>query len=475
MSKIFCKVGEKMNQKLQNRLNKNLLKAVKEGNLFAAKLCIRFGADVNYVDPESKEHETLLHLASKKLDKKMVELLLSKNANANALDINGEPALIYALQAESVKSAEIAQKYSLLASLFMSPSSSNAHFRRVFMIKHKKELEELNLSKTFFKSKETIDNAIQEVFQKHFSVSNVLKEKTNLNFVNKNGKTFSVRLLDFAENNLVLAYASTLLRNPSVLNATDKHGNNLLFRCIGHARLLKIDPDAFFIQAIINNGINTNQKDEKGRTALYKVLRTLESSSIGNSSKNNVQAALTKQTLALIHRTDLRFIDENGKTYMQLCSNPSVNDALYNERLSFPHFSMLSGTTIPHVYNAFYFSEAMSDKIVDSCLKLKKANGEARLAINSDIKKSLEQLNERVAELPLTEEDFSVQTPEQMQDLMDRQHHQVSAYSHLLAVKIAQVLPEELNQNFPTNLVAHLPENQAKPIADAISKSGEGK
>jgi ankyrin repeat protein len=63
-------------------MDKQLFKAVKNGNLSAVRLLIRRGVDVNF--RENRDGKTALMIASKRGYYKIVRLLLKYNANVRA-------------------------------------------------------------------------------------------------------------------------------------------------------------------------------------------------------------------------------------------------------------------------------------------------------------------------------------------------------------------------------------------------------
>jgi ankyrin repeat protein len=73
--------------------------AAQKGNINGVREALDKGADINAVDPECGE--TVLHVAADKLNKKLVELLLSKGANPNIISgQNYTPLIIAAAQGD---------------------------------------------------------------------------------------------------------------------------------------------------------------------------------------------------------------------------------------------------------------------------------------------------------------------------------------------------------------------------------------
>ncbi len=82
-----------------HNINRNFLKAAKNGNIFALNNALLEGADINYADENG---DTALMLASKNSQINIVDVLLKLNVDINVINKYGKTAIAIATERPSI-------------------------------------------------------------------------------------------------------------------------------------------------------------------------------------------------------------------------------------------------------------------------------------------------------------------------------------------------------------------------------------
>lgn len=269
-------------------------KEEKENHLDMIKALINLGIDVNAID---NNEENVLFFASKNEDNKLINCLLSNsNINLNQQNNKGNTILLD-LVLSGIKNADLIR---LFLKKGLNPNLLNISKKSIIEILIDIILHIENKKPLEFEDK----NLLNENAEYANLLEIILKNSTiDINRLNSNGKPLFFDSILYFNFKLF-----KLLRMKNInLNQKDKDGNNIIFKLMEYNEKNLIKDKKLYlntVRSLINVGININEKNLEGLTALHLA--------VAGKCEYTVR-------LLLEMRADCFILDNHGRSAVHTC------------------------------------------------------------------------------------------------------------------------------------------------------------
>ena len=335
--------------------NKLLIYASESGNIDIVQYLCDNGADINTVNEDGQSLLSIAIINKKKIKKVLVFIkkLLELGINIDIQDYEGNSALMKAIEDIVDKRNKILIKDSEDSNNNEDSNNEYSNNENSSLMKDvedynnensalMKDVKDYNNNNVLIKSAEDGKDInfliIILLIKKKANVNlknikgnsalvKVVKRRCNyiIKYLIMNGADINVKIKNFSLLKYAIIYDYIdliyILKDKANMNEQDEYGSSLLMIAIMNRTNTNTRKFYFFMNTLLNYGVNINIQDNNGRSVLFTVINKMIYTSYYNidTYKNNIRYNLDDINLIkylLYHGADVNLKDKNEKTVL---------------------------------------------------------------------------------------------------------------------------------------------------------------